>query len=180
MIYIFLADGFEEVEAIAPIDVLRRCQLEVRTVGVTGKIATGSHGIPVTCDMEIAESDFSDAQCVILPGGMPGTLNLRESPAVISAVQNTFNQGRIVAAICAAPSVLGEIGLLKGKEAICFPGFEDKLLGARLSAAPVCQDGTVITAKGAGVALEFGAKIAACFAGAEKSAQVLASMQYIK
>ena len=180
MIYVFLADGFEEVEAIAPIDVLRRCGLEVCTVGVTGAVVTGSHHIPVRCDTGIESADFSDVEAVVLPGGMPGTLHLKESSAVTDAVRSAYEQDKIVAAICAAPSVLGEMGLLKGKEAICFPGFEDKLLGARLSASPVCQDGTVITAKGAGVALEFGAKIAACFVGAEKAGQVLASMQYIR
>lgn len=179
MIYVFLADGFEEVEAIAPIDVLRRCGLEVCTVGVTGTIVRGSHNIPVQCDVAVESADFSDAEAIVLPGGMPGTLHLKENPLVTACVQAAYDGGKIVAAICAAPSVLGEMGLLNGKEAICFPGFEDKLTGARLSASPVCQDGTVITAKGAGAALEFGEKIAACFVGAEKAAQVLAAMQYI-
>lgn len=180
MIYVFLADGFEEVEAIAPIDVLRRCGLEIRTVGVTGATVTGSHAIPVQCDLTVESADLSDAEAVVLPGGMPGTINLKENPVVLNCVQSAYEQGKIVAAICAAPSILGEMGLLNGREAICFPGFEDKLTGAHLSASPVCQDGNIITAKGAGVALAFGARIAACFVGAEKAGQVLASMQYIK
>lgn len=180
MIYIFLAEGFEEVEAIAPLDVLRRCGLEVKTVGVTGSTVTGAHGIPVVCDCTLEQVDAEHAQAVLLPGGMPGTLNLKKNNAVLAAVRTANACGRIVAAICAAPSILGEIGLLRGKTAVCFPGFEEALDGARLGTEPVCRDGNIITAKGAGAALEFGERIAAEFVGAEKAAQVLASMQYIR
>lgn len=180
MIYVFLADGFEEVEAIAPIDVMRRCGLAVCTVGVTGKTVTGAHAIEVECDLKLDEFNPADVQAIVLPGGMPGTIHLKENPAVLSSVRAAYDEDKIVAAICAAPSILGEMGLLNGKEAICFPGFEEKLTGAKLSASAVCRDGNIITAKGAGVALEFGAEIAACFVGAEKAGQVLKSMQYIR
>lgn len=180
MIGIFLAEGFEEVEAIAPIDVLRRCGLEAVTVGVTGKTVTGAHAIPVECDCTLEEAVHCELDAVVLPGGMPGTRHLQENERVLGLIRACYDRGRLVAAICAAPSILGGLGLLEGKEAVCFPGFEQALKGARLSSAAVCQDGGIITAKGAGAALEFGEKIAAHFIGEEKARQVLDGMQYIR
>ncbi len=156
MVYLFLANGFEEIEALTPVDVLRRAKLELKTVGVGGKNITGSHGITVTADMTVDElGDMNDADAVILPGGMPGTLNLEASKEVISAVEKCYADGKIVAAICAAPSILGHLGILNGKRATAFPGFEKELIGADLKNDFVSVDGKVITAKGMGVSLEF-------------------------
>ena len=154
MIYVFLANGFEEIEALAPVDILRRAELEVKTVGVGGKTITGSHGITVTADIEEKDVTTDNMELMILPGGMPGTLNLEKSPINI-----------YLAAICAAPSVLGHLGLLNGKEAICFPGFEGELKGATISEKPVCVDGKIVTAKGMGVAVQFGLTLAGLMVG---------------
>ncbi len=164
MLYCFLAPGFEETEAIAPIDLLRRAKIDVLTVGVGAKQITGSHGIPFICDLTDDAIELNDAlDGVILPGGMPGTINLENSDSVQRALDYCFENGKKLCAICAAPSVLGHKGFLKGKTAIAFPGFEDDLKGAVLSETPVAVDGNIITAKGAGVALDFGfAIVAAC------------------
>ena len=140
MIYVFLANGFEEIEALAPVDILRRAELEVKTVGVGGKTITGSHGITVTADIEEKDVTTDDMELMILPGGMPGTLNLEKSPIVTTCAEYCAKNDIYLAAICAAPSVLGHLGLLNGKEAICFPGFEGELKGATISEKPVCVD----------------------------------------
>lgn len=155
MVYVFLAEGFEEMEALAPIDLLRRVGVEVTTVGVGGKLIKGAHGVGFTADSDGEDLDFSDVDCVVLPGGMPGTTNLDASPMVEICLMKAAEKNALIAAICAAPSVLGHKGLLKGKKATCFPGFEEDLLGALHTGAPVEKDGNIITARGAGVALDF-------------------------
>ena len=155
MVYVFLAEGFEEMEALAPIDLLRRVGVEVTTVGVGGKLIKGAHGVGFTADSDGEDLDFSDVDCVVLPGGMPGTTNLDASPMVEACLMKAAEKKALIAAICAAPSVLGHKGLLKGKKATCFPGFEEDLLGALHTGAPVEKDGNIITARGAGVALDF-------------------------
>ncbi len=178
MIYVFLADGFEEIEALAPVDILRRAGLTVQTVGVTGKIVTGAHGIPVTADISVDEVQLNaDLQAVVLPGGMPGTTNLETDAAVQKALDYANAQNLFICAICAAPSVLGHKGLLRGKTAVCFPGFEAALTGAAISDAPVCRDGQIITAKGMGVATEFGLKIAAALTSEETAESIRVSIQ---
>ena len=170
MVYVFLADGFEEMEAIAPIDLLRRAGKEVVTVGVTGKTVMGAHGIPVTADITENElTSFEGTEMIVLPGGMPGTLNLEKDEKVNSFIDYAYAKGKYVCAICAAPSILGKKGLLEGKEAICFPGFEEYLYGASVSDKSVCVDGKIITAKACGVALKFGKVIAEQFIGKEKA-----------
>lgn len=178
MIYVFLANGFEEIEALAPVDILRRAELEVKTVGVGGKTVTGSHGIPVTADIEEKDVTTDDMEMMILPGGMPGTLNLEKSPIVTACAEYCARNGIYLSAICAAPSILGHLGILKGKEAICFPGFEGELKGAVLSEKPVCVDGTVITAKGMGVATQFGLTLAGLIAGKDAADKIRASIQF--
>ena len=170
MILVFLAEGFEEVEALATVDVLRRAGLAVKTVGVTGATVSGSHSIPVVCDtvIDAVEPDGS-IEAVVLPGGMPGTLNLENDEKVNSFIDFAVANGKYVCAICAAPSILGKKGLLEGKEAVCFPGFEEYLYGAKLSENSVCVDGKIITAKACGVALKFGKVIAEQFIGKEKA-----------
>lgn len=169
MTIIFLADGFEEIEAISPIDILRRGGVNVLTVGVTGKTVSGSHGIRIECDTTEKELNLQGQtpECVILPGGMPGTLNLGKSEAVKKTVADVLNCGGLVCAICAAPSLLGQWGILNKKNAVCYPGFEDKLHGATVCDFPVVRDGNIITAKGPGAALQFGFEILTALKGAE-------------
>ncbi|HJD24140.1 MAG TPA: DJ-1/PfpI family protein [Firmicutes bacterium] len=177
MIAVFLAMGFEEIEALAVVDVLRRAELEVVTVGVGGPLVRGSHGITVAAD--VADTDFDPAvpEAVILPGGMPGTLNLEHSPVVQKALDEAVKRDAWIAAICAAPSILGHRGMLQGKRAVCFPGYEQELEGALPSDRPVEVDGRIITAKGAGVAVDFGLEIAAQLSSPERAAKVKAAMQ---
>ena len=162
MVYCFLADGFEEVEAIAPIDMLRRGGIEVKTVGVTGDVIDGRHGIRVIPDINIKDISLDNSlEAVILPGGLPGATNLEESDEVQKAIDFADANGKLICAICAAPQILGHKGLLVGKQAIAYPGFEKELKGAIISEDYVVADGNFITAKGAGVATEFGLKIVA-------------------
>ncbi len=178
MVYCFLADGFEEVEAIAPIDMLRRAGVEVITVGVTGKTAVGAHGIPVTADISVDEVILNESlEAVILPGGMPGALNLENSDAVQKAIDYAAENGKLICAICAAPQILGHKGLLGGKKAIAYPGFEKELSGAEISSDFVVCDGSIITAKGAGVATEFGLEIVAQLKGREKAEAIRMQIQ---
>lgn len=177
MIYVFLANGFEEIEALATVDVLRRAELDVKTVGVGSKIVTGAHGIPVTADMEEADVRSDNMEMIVLPGGMPGTLNLEKSPTVRGFITHCAERQKYIAAICAAPSILGHMGLLKGHTAVCFPSYEGELTGAVLSSAPVCVSGKIITGKGAGVALEFGLCIVQELCGAQKAEAIFHSMQ---
>lgn len=177
MIYVFLAEGFEEVEALATVDVLRRAGLSVKTVGVTGKTVSGSHSIEVVCDCEIGEIKPDESlEAVVLPGGMPGTTNLENSAEVNAFIDWANENGKYICAICAAPSVLGKKGLLKGKEAICFPGFEEYLYGAKISDKSVTVDGRIITARACGVALKFGKVIAEQFIGKEKADKLWESL----
>ena len=170
MIYVFLANGFEEMEALAPIDLLRRAEKQVVTVGVGGKVITGSHGVPVTADITTAEMVLGgELEMIVLPGGMPGTLNLEKSEAVQAAVDFCMDREIYIGAICAAPSILGHKGLLEGREAIAYPGFETQMPGAVISDKPVCRSGNIITAKGAGVATDFALKLVELAAGAPEA-----------
>lgn len=161
MIYVFLANGFEEIEALTPVDCIRRCELDVKTVGVGGRVVTGSHGIKVVADIDDFEIKLDEnLDMIILPGGMPGTLNLEKSEIVQRAVDYCAQNEIPIAAICAAPSILGHKGLLEGKNATCYTGFEEQLYGANvLTDCPCVTDGNIITACGMGVALEFSCEI---------------------
>ncbi len=161
MIYVFIADGFEETEAVSTIDILRRAGAKTVTVGIGGNVIRGSHGILLGCD--IADGEFladERLEAVVLPGGMPGTVNLEKSETVRSAVRYAYDNGKYICAICAAPSILGHLGLLKGRNAVCFPGMESELTGASVSDKFVCTDGKIITAKGPGASIAFGLEIA--------------------
>ena len=156
MIYVFLAEGFEEIEALTPVDLIKRAGFEVTTVAVgADKKVVGAHGISVVAD--ITENEFSDEAptAVILPGGMPGTTNLEESETVAMAIVNAASRGALICAICAAPSILGIMGLLKHRQATCFPGFEKYLDGAKVLDKRVVRDENIITAQGMGCASEF-------------------------
>lgn len=173
MIYMFLADGFEEVEALTPLDLLRRAGAEIATVGIQGSTATGSHGITVACDITADEMDLSAADMLILPGGMPGSKNLDACEYVDRAIAEVHEKGGRLAAICAAPFILGRRGLLVGKHAVCYPGFEGELRGAVISEkAGVVTDGNITTAKGMGVAFEFGIELVRALYGEEKAKAV--------
>lgn len=156
MIYLFLANGFEEIEALTPLDCLRRVGETVVTVGIGGREITGSHGITVLADTDDANLPTTAPDMVILPGGMPGSATLDASPVVDRVLADAAARGAYLTAICAAPMVLGKRGILRGKQATCFPGFEEYLEGATLSPLSVVRDGNTVTAKGMGVALPFG------------------------
>ena len=160
MYYMFLANGFEETEAIAPLDLIRRAEVEIYTVGVGSKVVTGAHSIPVVADVmdcEIAPDETLEG--IILPGGMPGTLNLEKAESVQRFIDYAAEKNLLIAAICAAPSILGHKGLLDGKKAVCFPGFEEQLGGAKVTNDAVMTDGNIITGCGAGAAVKFGLEI---------------------
>lgn len=177
MVYLFLADGFEIIEALAPIDMLRRAKLDVKTVGVTGKTVTSSCGVAVESDIGIDDFVYDNVDAVILPGGMPGTVNLENNNIVQSAIDKSAENGALICAICAAPSILGHKGLLNGKEATAFPGFEQELSGAVLSDRYVIKDGNIITARGAGVSVDFGLEIVKALTDAETADNIRKTIQ---
>ena len=177
MFYVFLADGFEETEALATLDVMRRAKLDVLTVGVTGELVTSSHKVTVKADITPDKISLDNIEGVVLPGGMPGTLNLEKADCVINAVKYCYDNDKFVAAICAAPSILGHLGMLKGRKATCFPDFETELEGAEFTAAHTETDGNVITAKGAGCAVEFGHAIVSAALSKETADSVIEAMQ---
>lgn len=155
-VYIFLAEGFEEIEAIAVIDLLRRAGLTAITVAVgTSLEVAGAHHIPVRADKALQDINPKEADALVLPGGLPGVTNLNESDVLRAMIQEATADGRLVAAICAAPMILGQLGLLNGKRATCYPSFEPHLKGYIPTSEAVVVDGHIITASGVGVALEF-------------------------
>ncbi len=177
MIYMFLADGFEEIEALCPLDLLIRAGLSVKTVGIQGKEITGAHGIKIKADIADVEFNSEDLDAVILPGGMPGTANLENSEICMNALKFAYDNKKLVCAICAAPSILGHQGMLKGRNAVCFPGFEEDLMGANVKNSGVCKDGKIITAAGMGVAFEFGLAIVEDLASKDKANELYKTTQ---
>ena len=178
MVYLFLANGFEEIEALCPLDLLRRAGVEVTTVGIGSEVIRGSHGITVHADIPDIMYRDSSPEMIILPGGMPGAKNLDESKTVDIAIKTAAKKSAYIAAICAAPFVLGKRGLLEGKNATCFPGFEDELLGANIIRdSGVVVDGNIITARGMGVAQKFGLTLVSLLCGEEKAKQIEKSIQ---
>lgn len=178
MFYIFLADGFEECEALVPVDILRRADVEIKTVGIGSNVITGAHGIKVVCDTVNKDLTFENLEGIILPGGMPGTLNLEKDQTVQKAIDYCAENNLIIAAICAAPSILGHKNLLSGKKATCFPGFEKDLLGATVCDQPVVSDGYFITSCGAGAAFQFGFKILSLIKGEFFAENLSKQMKY--
>ena len=160
MVYILLAPGFEEAEALVPADLLRRANIETALVSIQGDTVTGSHGITVTADTLLEKIDLSKAEMIVLPGGGTGVKNLGTEPAVERLVRQAADQNIWVAAICAAPTLLGRWGLLEGRKAICYPGLEEQLTGAQVQTAPgEIKDGKIITGRAAGSAFDFGAEL---------------------
>ena len=180
MFYCFLADGFEELEAIGAVDMLIRAGIEVKLVGVTGKTVTGSHNICILSDCGTEDVLLNDnLEGIMLPGGMPGTLNLESSEDVQKIINFAAENDKIISAICAAPIILGHKGLLKNKNAISFPGFEKELYGATISENHVVRDGNYITAKGAGVAIDFGLEIVSAIKGEKTACEIRRTIQAI-
>lgn len=155
-VYIFLADGFEEIEGLTVVDLLRRAGIEINMVSITGKLqVTGSHKITVLADSLFEETKFDDADMLVLPGGMPGTLHLKEHEGLDKLLRKFHSEKKYIAAICAAPGVLGSKGFLKGKNATCYPGCEEDLAGANVLVREVVEDGNMITSRGLGTAIDF-------------------------
>ena len=178
-VLLFLADGFEEIEALATVDVLRRAGVQVTTVSINPtELVTGAHGIPVMADVVYELAEFAEADMLVLPGGMPGAANLDAHEGLRAALSAHAEAGKWLAAICAAPMVYGHMGLLNGKNATCYPGFEGELAGATYTAAPVEKDGNIITGKGPAVVLPFAYALAETLVGEEVVAQVKAGMLY--
>ncbi len=179
MIYIFLAEGFEEVEALAPLDILRRAGVGVRLVSVTGDpVVCGTHGVNVFADALMEDVDFDDAEVLMLPGGLPGATNLDACEPLRKVLMEHHHAGKTLAAICAAPLVLGHLGLLRGVKATCYPGFEGEMTGADYTAALVERDGQFITGKGPGAAMEFGYTMLESLGKKEEAEQLREGMMY--
>lgn len=179
MIVVCFAEGTEEVEALTVVDLLRRAQLEVVIAGLSGDVITGSKGIRILPDCRIDEIDSSDVEMLVLPGGMPGTINLLADEHVDRLLREVYLAGRPVAAICAAPLILGQKEYLIDKKAICYPGFEDQLLGADIqTSAKVIVDGNVITSKGLGTAIDFSLALIEKLKGKEEANRIQKQICY--
>ena len=178
MVYVFLADGFEEVEAIEPVDIMRRAGIEVLTVSLDDAPVTGAHNICVKADIVIDEVNKADIEAIVLPGGGKGHENLDASDAVHELISYAAENDRYVCAICAAPSIIGRMRLLDGKKATCFPGFEKYLYGAECVTDKVVKDARFITARGAGAAADFGFEITAALKDRKTADAVKAQMQF--
>lgn len=178
--YVFLADGFEEIEALAPVDVMRRASLSVTTVSVTNnQIVIGAHGIPVVADAMFDELNYTDASLLFLPGGLPGATNLEAHAGLCQLLTAKATQEDVViSAICAAPLVLGGLGLLNGKRATCYPGFEDTMQGAEYTAEKVTVDGNIFTACGPAAAWDLGFTFVEHFCGDGKAEELRKGMQF--
>lgn len=178
MIYMFLAEGFEEVEALAPLDILRRANADVVTVGVTGDYIKGAHDIVVKADIALADVEREKIEALILPGGLGGTNNMDNSSEVKNLVQYASDNKKLVGAICAAPSILGKMGLLEGKEATCYPGFEDTFKGGKYIKQSVVKCDNFITSDGMGSAYKFGFEITSALFGNEVAEKIKEQIQY--
>ena len=176
---IFLADGFEEIEALTVVDLLRRAGIEIATVSITGKKnVTGSHQITVEADALLENTDFDSLDMLILPGGMPGTSNLAACKPLTDKILEFDKQDKMLCAICAAPTVYGGLGILKGKKACCFPGRENDLTGADVQTTNVTKDGHFITSRGMGTAMDFGLAIIEHYQGSDAAAEMARKIVY--
>ncbi|MFA6886222.1 MAG: DJ-1 family glyoxalase III [Fermentimonas sp.] len=163
---LFLANGFEEIEALGTVDILRRAQIPVITVSITDdKVVTGAHNVPVTADAIFSETDFKDIEILVLPGGMPGAKHLNEHEGLKKLIAEYNSKGKQIGAICAAPMVLGGLGILDGKRATTYPGFEPELIGAKVTGENVVVDGNITTGKGPGLVFEFALRLVEQIAG---------------
>ena len=180
-IAIFFGTGFEEIEALTVVDICRRCKLEVEMVSIMDtSTVTGSHGITVEMDKSFAKADFSEYDMLVLPGGMPGTKNLEAHQGLMEQIDAFYAAGKYIAAICAAPSIFGHRGILKGRNACCYPSFESHLEGAVVTKGPVEISDHVITSRGMGTAIDFALAIAGIFCGSETAEDMAQSILYGK
>ena len=178
-IYVFLAEGFEETEAVATIDLLRRAGLPTHIVTIGDEPhVTGAHGIAIQADLSIREVYSADVRALVLPGGLPGVTNLDASPRLHELIQDAVTDGKLLAAICAAPSIYGRLGLLEGKEATTYPGFEGQLNGAKATESPVVRSGNFITAKSAAYTFDFALAVIEALEGKAKADEVAAALIY--
>jgi len=178
---VFFAPGYEEIEALTVVDLLRRAGISTEMVSVSeAKMVAGSHGINVEMDLCLSEVDFASADMLVLPGGMPGTKNLEACPELMTWVDKFYNEGKYLGAICAAPSILGHRGILQGKKACAFPGFESQLTGAEVSLNSVERDDKVITSRGMGCAIDFALEIATVFKGKAVADELAEKIIYSK
>ena len=176
-VYAFFADGFEEIEALTTIDTLRRAGLDVEIVSVTpDEIVVGAHDVSVLCDKNFENCDFFDAELLFLPGGMPGAATLDKHEGLRKLILSCAEKNKPIAAICAAPMVLGKLGLLKGRRVTCYPSFEQYLDGADCTNEPVVRDGNIITGMGPGAAMEFALTIVDTLLGKEKVNELVEAM----
>lgn len=176
---VFLADGCEEIEALTVVDILRRAGVHTDMVSITGKTEiTGAHQIRILADVLYENMDFGETDMLVLPGGMPGTKHLQEHRGLAELLCAFDKEEKYLAAICAAPSVLGGLGLLKGKKACCYPSFEEKLTGAEVVTEPAVQDGRVITGRGMGTAIPFALKLTEVLCGSEKAQEIQRSVLF--
>ncbi len=177
MVFVYITEGFEEIEALTPVDVLRRADIEVATVSMEEQLyVRGAHDIEIACDMTFHESEKFTADMLVLPGGMPGTMGLAKSEQLLSRIRSEYEKGTWVCAICAAPLVLAKAGILKGKNATIYPGMEKEIEGAIYSGETVCVDGNIITSRGPGTALPFAFALVAAMAGKESMDSLKRSM----
>ena len=167
MVYMLLGTGFEETEAIAPLDLLRRAGVSVATVGINGKVIKGSHNIGIEADLELGQMDLTDLEMIILPGGLGGVASIKASEAAMNAVRFAWENGKYVAAICAGPTILAQLGITDGKNATCYPGCEEQMGSAKMVNAAAVTDGKVITGTSAGCAVPFGLALIAALRGSE-------------
>ena len=172
MVYMLLGTGFEETEAIAPLDLLRRAGVEVATVGLNGKIIYGSHGIGVEADLEIGEMDLTNLEMVILPGGLGGVASIRACEKAMEAIRFAWENGKYTAAICAGPTVLADLGIPDGRKATCYPGCEGQMGSAIMVNAAAVTDGKLITGTSAGCAVPFGLALVAALKGQEEADRI--------
>jgi 4-methyl-5(b-hydroxyethyl)-thiazole monophosphate biosynthesis len=173
MVYVLLGTGFEETEAIAPIDLLRRAGIPTLTVGVDSKTVVGGHNIAVNADITIGEMDLTDLDMIVLPGGLGGVSTVRQSPAALDALRFAWENGKFVAAICAGPTVLADLHITDGKQATCYPGCESGMGDARMvEDVPCIRDGNLITGTSAGCAIPFGLMLVEALKGSEEAQRI--------
>lgn len=178
-VYVFLADGFEEIEGLTVVDLLRRAKIETVTVSIMeDRLIHGAHGIDVYADVMFEEPDYADGEMLVLPGGLPGTTNLGAHAGLKELMHTYAAQNKRLSAICAAPSVLGQNGFLQGKRATSYPGFEEELKGAQCVTDRVAVDGTIITSRGLGTAIDFALAIIEVLKGKEDADGIAAAIQY--
>ena len=179
MVYIVLGHGFEEIEALAPCDILRRGGIDVMLAGIGGKTVKGGHGIEVTADCLVEDIDLDKADMIVFPGGSVGVESIADSAAAMTAMKNMYEKGKLVAAICAAPTLLAKLGILEGKKAVCYPGMEEEMAGAEVvQESGVVEDGNVITARAAGSSIDFGLAILERLKDKETAENVKNSIYY--